>query len=262
MNAFWSALWVEALKARRSKASLLSIAAFLIFPGIDGLFMLIMKDPERARALGLIGVKAQLAAGTADWSTFYQVLLLGFAVGGAVLFAFITTWVFGREFSEHTVKEILALPTPRAAIVAAKFVLAALWILVLTLMVFGVGVLIGRAVDIPGWSQSLELASFWSILQIGLLTFMLMPFVALFASVGRGYLPPLGWAILTLALAQIAIVLGWGSWFPWSVPGVLGSMTSPGAEPLEPHSYILVLLTFIVGVGATLAWWQNADQVQ
>jgi hypothetical protein len=50
-------------KARRSKVSLLTAAGFSLFPIIDGLFMFILKDPERARAMGLISVKAQLTAG-------------------------------------------------------------------------------------------------------------------------------------------------------------------------------------------------------
>jgi ABC-2 type transport system permease protein len=97
---------------------------------------------------------------------------------------------------------------------------------------------------------------------IALLTFMLMSFVALFASAGRGYLPPLGWAFLTMALAQIAIVLGWGGWFPWSVPGLIGSLSGPRTEPIEIHSYILVLLAFVAGLAATFAWWRSADQAR
>jgi ABC-2 type transport system permease protein len=95
-----------------------------------------------------------------------------------------------------------------------------------------------------------------------LLTYMLMPFVALFASAGHGYLPPLGWAILTMALAQIAIVLGWGDWFPWSVPGLLSSLSGPRAEPIAAHSYMIVLLAFTVGIAATFAWWRGADQAR
>jgi ABC-2 type transport system permease protein len=262
MNAFLSAFWAETLKARRSKVSLLTAVGFLILPLVGGLFMIILKDPERARAMGLISVKAQLTAGVADWPTFFGILAQGTAIGGAILFAMITAWVFGREFSDHTTKELLALPTPRGVIVGAKFVLTALWMLGLTLLIFVIGLGIGTAVDIPGWSLELEWTSFWSLVTIALLTFMLMPFVALFASAGRGYLPPLGWAFLMLALAQIAAVLGWGDWFPWSVPALLSGMAGPRAEQIGMHSYILVGLAFIAGIAATFAWWQSADQAR
>jgi len=262
MKAFLVALGAEALKARRSLVSLLTLVGISILPAVDGLFMIILKDPERAREMGLIGAKAQLAAGVADWPTFFYVLTMGTGIGGGILFAFITAWVFGREFSDHTAKELLALPTPRGVIVGAKFVLTALWILGLALLIFVIGLGIGTAVDIPGWSLELEWTSFWSLIAIALLTFMLMPFVALFASAGRGYLPPLGWAFFMLALAQIAAVLGWGDWFPWSVPALLSGMAGPRAEQIGMHSYVLVGLAFIVGIAATFAWWQSADQAR
>ncbi len=96
MNAFLSAFWAETLKARRSKVSWVTAAAFSIFPIVGGLFMIIMKDPEQARAMGLIGAKAQLlTAGVADWPTYFDFLTLGTTAGGAILFAFITAWIFG-----------------------------------------------------------------------------------------------------------------------------------------------------------------------
>lgn len=262
MNAFLSAFWAETLKARRSKITLLTAAGFLLLPFAGGLFMIILKNPAQARAMGLISTKAQLTAGVADWPSFFGMLSQGIAAGGAILFALITAWVFGREFSDHTAKELMALPTPRWVIVGAKFVLTALWILGLTLLIFVVGLGIGTAVDIPGWSLELEWTSFGSVLVTALLTFMLMPFVALFASSGRGYLPPLGWTILALAFANIVSLLGWGDWFPWAVPVLVSGMVKSHADQVGLHSYLVVLVAFFVGVAATFAWWQSADQAR
>lgn len=36
--------------------------------------MIILKDPEAARSMGLITAKAQLVAGVADWQTFFSTL--------------------------------------------------------------------------------------------------------------------------------------------------------------------------------------------
>ena len=260
MNPFLAAFWAESLKARRSKVSLGISAGFLILPLVAGLFMVILKDPERARAMGLISMKAQLAGGVADWATFFDILLQGTAIGGGILFAFITAWIFGREFSDHTVKELLAVPTARWVIVSAKFFLTGLWIIGLTILSFVVGLGIGTLVGIPGWSSDLVWTSFGSLFLIALLLLMLMPLIALFASIGRGYLPPIGWAFLTLVAAQIAGVLGWGDWFPWSVPVLVSGMLGPRAEQMGTHSYLLVLLAFIVGIAGTFTWWQRADQ--
>ena len=99
-------------------------------------------------------------------------------------------------------------------------------------------------------------------MTVALLDFMLLPFIALFASAGRGYLPPLGWTFFTVFLAQIAAVLGWGDWFPWSVPALLSGMAGPRAGQLGLHSYVGILLAFIAGVTATFAWWRSADQAR
>jgi ABC-2 type transport system permease protein len=262
MSTFRSAFWAEGLKARRSKVAWGITIGFMILPLAGGLFMIILKNPDQARAMGLITMKAQLAGGVADWPTFFQILLQGAAIGGAMVFAFITAWVFGREFSDHTVKELLAVPTQRWTIVAAKFALTAIWIMALTLLIFIVGLGIGAAVNIPGWSTGLAWVSFWSLLSASFLNLMLMSFVAFFASMGRGYLPPLGWAIVTVFFAQIAAILGWGDWFPWAVPALASGMAGPPSEMLGPHSYILVVITFLAALGATFAWWQSADQTR
>jgi ABC-2 type transport system permease protein len=262
MNGFLSALWAETLKARRSKVSLLTLIAVSMLPLADGLFAIILKNPERAREMGLLGAKAELAMGTADWPTFFYVLVIGAAAGGALLIAFIAAWVFGREFSDHTAKELLALPTPRATIVAAKLVLIGLWMLLLALWIFLLGLGVGLIVDIPGGSVGLAWQSFWILLLAATLNYLLMPWVALFASIGRGYLPPLGWAVLTLALAQLLTALGWADWFPWAVPALVGELAGPNGQPIALSSYVLVALTCILGVAATLAWWRSADQTR
>ena len=262
MNTFLGALWSESLKARRSRLAWGISAAFFILPLVVGLFMVILKDPERARAIGLISMKAQLTGGVADWPTFYNMLLQGTAIGGLMLFSFVTAWVFGREFSDHTIKELLAVPTPRWHIVAAKFVWAGVWIAVLTLLSSAVALAIGAGVSIPGWSSELARASIESLLLIALLLLLLMPLVAFFASAGRGYLPALGWALLTVILAQIVSVLGWGDWFPWAVPVLASGMVGPRAELLGLHSYLAALLVFVAGTAATFIWWRSADQAQ
>jgi ABC-2 type transport system permease protein len=263
MNAFSAALWAETLKARRSKVPLMTAAGISLLPAVGGLFMVILKDPERARAMGLISVKAQLlTAGVADWPTYFEVLSQGMGISGAVLFAILTAWVFAREFSDHTAKELLALPTPRGTLVVAKFVLIALWTPGLSLLVFLLGLGVGAAVGIPGWSLELAWTLFWTLMTIALLDLMLLPFVALVASAGRGYLPPFGWTVLTLALAQVIVVMGWGDWFPWSVPVLFAGMAGPRAELLGLHSYALLALTGIAGLVSTVVWWRSADQAR
>lgn len=262
MNSFISALQTESLKAFRSKVPLFTMLGFLIAPFVGGLFMIILKDPEAAKSMGLISTKAQLAAGSADWPTFFNFLAQAEAVGGAIIFAIATIWVFGREFSDHTVKELLSLPTSREAIISAKFVVIVIWTLLLTLLSFGVGLLTGNAVDIPGWSLELFRSATVDILGAGVLTIMLLPFVAFVASIGRGFMPAFGWTILTVFIAQISIIMGWGGWIPWSIPGLFSGAAGPKSDYLGVHSYVILATASIIGLAITFYWWRKADQTK
>jgi ABC-2 type transport system permease protein len=262
MKGFSSSLWAETLKMIRSKVPLLTAIGFCFAPLAGGLFMIILKDPAAAKSFGLITAKAQLLTGTADWTSYFGFLAQAVAAGGMILFSILTIWIFGREFSDRTVKEWLSLPTPRESIVAAKFLVIAAWSLVVSLIVFAVGLVVGGLVVIPGWSMELLRTWFVNILGTAALTIPLMSFVALLTSMGRGYLPPFGWTIFTLFLANIAVILGWGDWLPWSIPGLFGGAGGPREELLGWHSYFILTLASLTGLAGTFHWWRNADQTR
>lgn len=260
MKHFRTALWTERRKFFKSKVALFSAMGLSIAPLVGGLFMVILKDPEAARSMGLISVKAQVALGTADWMALFNMLAQAVAIGGGMVFAIVAIWVFGREFSDRTVKDLLALPTPREAIVAAKLVVIAIWCILLTLWVFALGLAVGALVDIPGWSAGLMWISFVDTAGASLLTIILLPFVALVASLGRGYLLPFGWTVLTIVLAQIAAFTGWGEYFPWAIPALFSGAAGPRAGWLGPHSYLIMAAACLAGLGLTFWWWRSADQ--
>ena len=262
MKGFSSALWAEGLKAYRSKVPLLASIGFSLAPLMDGLFMFIMKDPERAREMGLLNVKAQLAMSTAEWTTFFSVLAQAVAIGGVIVFSIVTAWVFGREFSDHTAKDLMALPTSREAIVTAKLVIIFAWVFVTSIWIYLVGLFVGYLVDIPGWTTQLAWQSFSDVLATAAMTLLLMTPVSFIASMGRGYLPPLGWAVLTIFFSQIIAATGWGDWFPWSVPALFSGVVGPRSEQLGIHSYILVILAGLIGLFLTFWWWRSADQTR
>jgi ABC-2 type transport system permease protein len=217
--------------------------------------MIILKDPEFARRVGLISAKAQLMAGTADWPTYLALLAQAIAVGGIILFGFIGSWVFGREYADRTVKDLLALPTSRSSIVLAKYVVVLLWSAVLAAAVYVVGLAVGAAVALP----PVPAETIWQGTNIiavsAALTIVLVTPVAFFASAGHGYLAPLGITVLAILLAQVLAVAGWGEFFPWSIPALI----SQGGQ-LGIASYAIVILTGAAGVIATIMWWELADQ--
>jgi ABC-2 type transport system permease protein len=260
VSPFQAAITTEFLKARHSRVPWGIAAGFSFAPLVGGLFMVILKDPAAARSLGLLGTKAQLTAGTADWPTFLNLIGQAVVVGGAILYAFLTAWVFGREFADRTVRGLLASPTSRRTIVVAKYLVIATWGLAVSAWVIALGLAIGAVVGLPGWSADDALRTLAGIGLGAALTIGLQTATAFFAGVGRGYLAPLAWAVSTIVASQVLAVLGWGAWFPWSVPALRAGAGGPDVEPVTLGGVMLVVLAILAGVVATIAWWERADQ--
>lgn len=261
MRGAVAAIWVEALKARRSRMPWITALGFSLAPLMGGLFMMILKDPDWARRFGLITAKAQITAGTADWPTYLGLLIQAVAVGGLIVFGLVAIWVFGREYSDRTVTDLLALPTSCGAIVAAKFIVLAAWSAVLTVLVYALGLGIGASVGLPGWSPVLAVGSAARILVIAGLTVCLVTPFTWVASAGRGYLPPIGAMFLAIFLSQVIAALGWGAYFPWSVPALSSGVAGPSGQHVGTSSCLLVVLTGVAGITGTYAWWRFADHM-
>jgi ABC-2 type transport system permease protein len=259
MRYLMSMIWVELYKAGRSRMVLFTLLGFLLMPLMDAFFMIILKDPEFARQSGLISTKAQLMAGTADWPTYMSVLAQAVAVGGILLFSLIGSWVFGREFVDGTVKDWLAVPVARGTILLAKFIVVMLWSLALTLFVYVVALLLGLWIGLPqGTAATIWQGTRTIIGTVALVVGVMTP-VAFFASIGRGYLLPMGMTIVFVLFANVLSVAGWGTYFPWSIPSIFAG-AGDGAMRVEPASYLIVLLTGVAGIALTYFWWQHADQ--
>ena len=260
MSRLRAAIETEFLKSRRSRVPWGVAAGFSLAPLVVGLFMVILKDPERARSLGLLGAKAQLTAGTADWPTFLNLLGQAMTVGGAILFAFLAAWVFGREFADRTVRGLLASPTARRTIVVAKSMVVAIWGIAISAWVLALGVVVGALVGLPDWSSADALVTIAAIAVAVVLTIGLQTGAAFFAGVGRGYIAPLAWAVAMIAASQVLTVLGWGSWFPWSVPAILAGAGGTQVEPVTAGAIAVVVIVAVLGLAATIMWWERADQ--
>lgn len=253
MKGMTASFSCELLKVWRSKILWISVIVFSIIPVAGGFFMFVMKNPEFAHKAGLLAAKAELS-GIADWPSYYSFLSQGVAGGGLLLFGFLVSWTFGREYSDRTLKDLMALPISRIYIVLSKFLLVLLWCIFLSILVFVLGLVVGNIVGLPGWrpdliNQELGIFGISAALSIALCT----P-VAFFACVGKGYLPPLGFMLLAMVFAQIIGATGYGGYFPWAVPVMYSS-----GKPLEGASFIVVVLTSIIGLIGTSLWWRFAD---
>jgi ABC-2 type transport system permease protein len=255
-------LATELLKLRRSRITWISWLAFSVMPLAGGLFMWIAKEPGRAARLGLMGQKARIAGLTADWASYFALLNQEACVGGMVLLSIIAVYVFGREFADGTAKNMLSQPVGRHWFAVAKLVVVLAWFALLTVSLVGEGLLVGALLDLPGFSAPLAVSSIGDILFSGLVGFLLVPVVAWIATLGRGYLPPIGFTIFMLVLGNVFGATGWGKWFPWSIIPMLAGMAGPGVEVLAPGSLVVVGLTFAAGVAATIWQLRWADNTQ
>lgn len=259
MRFLASMIWVETLKAMRSRMPFFTLMGFLLVPFVASFFMIILKDPEFARRAGLISAKAQLIAGTADWPTFLSVLSQAIAIGGIVLFSLIATWVFGREFADGTVMEWLAVPVGRGSILVAKFIVVLLWSVVQAALIYLIALILGLLIGLPQGNATVLWQGTQTFGATALLVAAVMTPVAFFASIGRGYLLPVGVTLILIIFANVLVVAGWGIYFPWAIPALFAG-AGDTQETLAMTSYWIVLGTALAGVVATYLWWQRADQ--
>ena len=253
------AMWAELLKLRRSKVPAITIAAFTLAGAVGGFFMFVLQDPRRARSLGLLRDKAQFVGGPANWSGSFALTAQIVAVGGLLVFGLLIIWLFGREFSDRTAKDLLALPTPRSAIVAAKLVIAIGWSLLLAVHVTLLGLIFGAALGLPGWSTSTALRGVGTVLAVALLTSALAITYGLVASIGRGFLVGVATMLASLFAAQIIAALGFGNSFPWSVPALLSGAAGPDHAPPGGMAIAGVVLVGLAASAASALWWERAD---
>jgi len=256
-----SAIWVESLKIHRSKIFWLTILFYLFMPFMMGLLMFVQKYPEISGKLGMIGTKASMVTfGEADWSSYFKLLNLIISMIGIIGFGFVTTWVFGREYSDRTVGDLLSLPTPRSSIVLSKFIVVAIWCLLLSIILFSFGLVVGGIIKLTGWSSELVFHNVTIFMVSSLLTILLCTPVAFIASWSRGYLSPIGFVILILIITQFVGLVGLGPYFPWAIPALYSGVEGAESAQLGMISYIILFLTSIFGLAGTLAWWLYADQ--
>lgn len=260
--SFAAVVTTEFLKLRRSRVTALSLLAFALGPPGAGLFMWILREPERAAELGLMGAKADLMGLDASWAGYLGMLTQMVGIVGGLILAIIAAYVFGREYVEGTAKNMLALPVPRWWFVAAKLLVVAVWWIVLVAAVLVEGIAVAAALRLPGFSGAVLAGGAGDVLLAAVVSFLLAPVIAWIATLGRGYLPPLGFAMLALVLGNVLGATGWGKWFPWSIVPLFAGVAGPRMEVLAPGSLAVVGVTFLAGVAATVAQVRWGDNTQ
>ncbi|MBN1984223.1 MAG: ABC transporter permease [Chitinivibrionales bacterium] len=261
MNEFAAALWMEWLKAKRSKILWITLLVFVFIGVTMGLLVFVAQHPEIAGNSGVISAKASVF-GQADWPSFLLLLIQCVLALGVMGFGIVTSWVFGREYSDRVVKDLLALPVPRSSIIVAKFILCFGWNLALAGTLLVSSFITAALVGLPGWSSELVWHNVIIFMVGSVLTLLLCTPIAFIAVASRGYLLPIGFSIFILVITNL-IAVGIPAlmpYFPWAIPALASGITGPNAPHVDAVSYALFAATVIAGFFATMAWWNSADQ--
>lgn len=255
------AIQAEFLKNKHARIRWVTVIAFAIAPLFAGVFMFLMKGDGQEAISGVLKTKADVMGIKADWQSLLSVLSQAVGVGGVLIFGFVTSWLFGREYSDGTAKDLLALPVSRTKILNAKFVYYVFWCLGLAVSNLIIGLIIGFALQLEGWSAAVFIESMGIYFATTFLIILLNTPIAFFALWGRGYLAPLGVVALLLVFSQIIGAMGMGAYFPWSVPGIYSGMAGEELKmQLNEMSFIILIFTSLVGYIGTLLWWRYSDQ--
>ena len=258
MKNFIIAFRTELIKLKRSVILPATLIFFVFVPSMMALLMWVARNPDAALKLGMVGTKASLF-GQSDWKGYMQLLLQGLASVGMIGFGFVAAWVFGREYMDNTMKDMLALPVSRSAIVMAKFALVIIWSILLTIIMYLAGIAMGFAVGVQGWGDASFSAFSITFLLVAFLTILVSSPVAFFACYGQGIVAPISVVIIALIIANFAGLVGVGPWFPWAIPGLLTVAEPTAGMILTPASFVILGLTSAAGVAGTLLWWRFAD---
>jgi ABC-2 type transport system permease protein len=251
---------IELMKARKSAVYGVTWGVMAFFSCMMGFMMFIMKNPDLARRLGILGAKARIVLTAADWPSYFNLLAQGMPMVDMFLLGFAVIWIFGREYVDRTAKDLLALPVPRHVIVIAKFQVITAWGIGLHLSGFFLAIAAGALVKLPGWEMGRAVTLFWDLAFVCLVTMFLNSAAAFIASCTRGYLAPIGYLMFTAVMINLAMGLGFAEYCPWAA-GILYAMRSVMNVQLITASWVIVFITGLLGFAGTYAWWRYADQV-
>jgi ABC-type transport system involved in multi-copper enzyme maturation permease subunit len=248
----------ELCKTLKSPMFWITIVGMVFMPMMLGLLMFIKKYPDIAHNSIMLS-KATMIPGNGDWASYFGIFAQMISGAGLAVFGFVASWLFGREYSDRTVKDLLALPLPRSSIVIGKFIVLACWCNLLFVIATTVMLGIGNALHLPAWSNQLWLHCMRVLCIATQMNFGLCMLTSFVACMARGYIAPIGFVFVTLILGNFAGMLGFAPYYPWGIP-MLYAMKGVEGSFIGLTGIAIVTGTSIVGLIATLLWWRYADQ--
>jgi len=188
------------------------------------------------------------------WDTYFSELLGSIASLLVVGFSFTSAWVFGREYTDNTIKDLIVKPISKWYSVLSKFIVIFVWNMLLAIFTFAVVIAAGSLIGVIGGSIMQHVTTFITFLTTSLLIIVVSTTSALLANMTRGYLAPIGLTFVLVIVSNVIMQLGMGPYFPWTIPVLLLT----GAD-IGFISMVIIAVTGAVGFAGTVAWWKFAE---
>lgn len=192
-------------------------------------------------------------------SLFNQTLLFTLGLFSIILFSLIISYLFLREFNDHTLKSVLSIPISRNEFLLGKFLMFLIWTLILGVFTFCGDLIFGFIVGATGFSLEiailhlvkLVLGSFLLFLSMSPLILIVLWLKEIFAIVIISFCICIGNIFLyNWTLAPI---------FPWLSPSLLVS-----GEYINYSTGILIpllslVITFLIGLVLSRLYFNKTD---
>ena len=232
---------MEFLKLKRSNIFLLSLMGAILPPFL--MFIAVFAFDE----------------GNTFELLFNNVNMYMSALFAVLLFAIMISYLFGREYNEHTLKTMLTIPVSRGNFLLSKYVMFLVWILILTVVTSLSTLVFGFIAGLEGFSLKLFIDSFIQLLFANVLLFLTFsPFVFLSLVITNMVPAMVGGAGLTL-VNMLIYGQTWAPYVPWVCPYLIASGEIAEYSASVTVSYGIILATFVIGLIISYIYLTRTD---
>ncbi len=232
---------MEFLKLKRSKIFLLSLLGAVLPPLLMFIAVTSFDEGQTFEAL------------------FTNVNMYMSAMFAVLIFAIIISYLFGREYNEHTLKTMLTIPVSREKFLASKYIMFLVWIVILTVVTSISTLAFGFAAGLDGFSLKIFADGFAQLLYANVLLFLsFSPFV--FVSLFITNMVPAMIGGAGLALVNLMVYgQNWAPFVPWVCPYLIASGEIAEYSTSITVSYGIILATFVIGLVISYIYFTKTD---
>lgn len=232
---------MEFLKLKRSKIFLLSLMGAVLPPLLMFIAVTAFDEGQSFEVL------------------FSNVNMYMSAMFAVLIFAIIISYLFGREYNEHTLKTMLTIPVSRGKFLISKYIMFLVWIVILTVATTLSTLIFGFIAGLEGFTLNLFVKSFGQLLFANVLLFLTFsPFVFISLLITNMVPAMVGGA--TLSLINLMIYgQNWAPFVPWVCPYLIASGEIVEYSTNIMVSYGVILATFLIGLAISYIYFTKKD---